>query len=634
MSMPSQEFGEDDYSSDYSTEDDFDEPQSPMEGPKKVSYLDIFLQYSDDIETTNDLSNDIKTVNLGKLDDIGDGTLSCDDALGEPVEGDNDERQMHRNEYNISVCSEFDRENKRVNYFFKQRDEYLALDTNTNSATIADQIAYMSLASSPYALHQVFLRGIIRNDVGLVDRILRDMGIDYLLHNTLIYDGVFTLESCVAGLGRNKDSSPGNIFWLAALNGSAEVLDMIAEETLRFFVAESSLGCAPTQDLVEKCKMDLTTLLSTQTSSHGFTPLIIASSENHASVIQVLFKYGVDPNNTNKENNSAALMASSQDCVAALRALAEHEKTDFDLANQDGLTPFLAACQCGSLNAVQFLIHNMKTIDFSRQDKNGNGCTALAARFGRAEIVAFLCQCYNDAVGIDINQHNCNDRSTALHEAARHNYPDVVRVMLEMNPMSFDVTAKDDQDMNALHIAALLGYSAVVKEFVNVLPVHSMPQFDTEDKNGLTPLFHAIINNHKDVVKVLAPYCNLGRLCKVSTSKQRERTATDISEDGYSGNSSGRSRSTLQPALVVAAMQGNSNIIYTLLHAGANVNQFDRSGYTPLIHAAANGHMEAVEVLVAHGADVKTRSHGGRNAIQKAKRNKHNDIVSYLEGLL
>jgi ankyrin repeat protein len=576
-------------------------------------------------------------VNLGKLDvivDDDDDGLSCDDS-GEPVEGDKDHtKRMNRSKYNMSVCSEFDQENQRVTDFLKQRDEYLALHSNTNSASFADQVAYMSLASSPYALHQVFFHGIIRNDIDLVDRILRDMGISYLLQNALTYNGVFTLESCIAGLGKNKDSSPANIFWLAALNGSAEVLDMLTEETLCFLVSEGSMGYEPTPELVEKCKHDLATLLSEQTSSHGFTPLIIASSENHASVIQVLFKYGVDPNYTNREQNSAALLASSKDCVEALRALAEHENSDFDLANKDGVTPFLAACQCGSLNAVQYLLNSGKMMDFSRQDKNGNGCTAVAARFGREELVAFLCQCHNKSIGIDINQTNCIDRSTALHEATRHNYPNVVRILLEEDPMICDAAAKDDQDMTALHIAAMLGYNGVVREIVNALPTDVMSKFDTEDKHGLTPLFYAIIHNHENVVKLLAPYCNLGRMCKVSNSKQRERTATDITEDGYSGLSSGRSRSTLQPALVVAAIQGNSNIIYTLLHAGAQVNQFDRSGYTPLIHAAANGHMEAVEVLVAHGADVKTRSHGGRNAIQKAKRNKYNDIASYLEGLI
>lgn len=631
MSTSSQDYEEDDYSSEYnSTEEDFDEYISPNDGPKKVSYLDIFLQNSDDANSENHLSDNVKTINLGELDEIGDGALSCDDS----VEVDDDTKRMNRNEYNISVFSEFDQENQRVMDFFKQRDEYLALDSKPNSASITDQIAYMSLASSPYALHQVFLHGIMRNEIDLVDKILRDMGIAYLLQNTLTYNGVFTLESCIAGLGRNKDSSPANIFWLAALNGSAEVLDMLAEETLCFLVAEGSMGYEPTEEIVKKCKHDLTTLLSEQTSSHEFTPLMIASCENHVSVIQVLFKYGVDPNYTNKEHNSAVLLASSKDCIEALQALAEHEKSDLDLANQDGLTPFLVACQSGSLNTARYLLDNCKTVDFSRQDKNGNGCTALAARYGREDIVAFLCQCHNKSIGVDINQPNCIDGSTALHEAARHNNPNVVRVLLGVDPMICNVVAKDEQDMTALHIAALLGYNGVVREFVNTLPDHILSQFDTEDKYGLTPLFHAIINNHENVVKTLVSYCNLDRMCKVSNSKQRERTVTDMTEDGYSGHPSGRSRSTLQPALVVAAIQGNSNIIYTLLHAGAHVNQLDRSGYTPLIHAAANGHMEAVEVLVAHGADVKTRSHGGRNAIQKAKRNKHNDIVSYLEGLL
>lgn len=66
-----------------------------------------------------------------------------------------------------------------------------------------------------------------------------------------------------------------------------------------------------------------------------------------------------------------------------------------------------------------------------------------------------------------------------------------------------------------------------------------------------------------------------------------------------------------QPLIVVAAMQGDPQIIDSLISHGANVNAASETG-SPLFWAARQGNLEAVRTLLAGGADVKfTGSDGG-----------------------
>jgi len=53
-----------------------------------------------------------------------------------------------------------------------------------------------------------------------------------------------------------------------------------------------------------------------------------------------------------------------------------------------------------------------------------------------------------------------------------------------------------------------------------------------------------------------------------------------------------------------ASSRGNTNICKMLLRYGANVNHITRRGYTPLLIAANGGHCDTVALLQAHGADL------------------------------
>ena len=59
--------------------------------------------------------------------------------------------------------------------------------------------------------------------------------------------------------------------------------------------------------------------------------------------------------------------------------------------------------------------------------------------------------------------------------------------------------------------------------------------------------------------------------------------------------------------MAIACKEGNSDIAYQLIAAGAYVNHQDRGGDTNLILASKGGHKAIVEALLKRYADVDTR---------------------------
>ena len=87
------------------------------------------------------------------------------------------------------------------------------------------------------------------------------------------------------------------------------------------------------------------------------------------------------------------------------------------------------------------------------------------------------------------------------------------------------------------------------------------------------------------------------------------------------------------PALVIAAAQGDADEVRRLLDEGVDPNVgrlSDRA--TPLVFAAQDGHTEVVRILLDAGASADLQVEGGLTGLMLAAQNGHSDVVDLLLG--
>jgi len=82
--------------------------------------------------------------------------------------------------------------------------------------------------------------------------------------------------------------------------------------------------------------------------------------------------------------------------------------------------------------------------------------------------------------------------------------------------------------------------------------------------------------------------------------------------------------------LIVAAAEGKTEHVKSLISGGVDVNVKDLDCLTPLHYAVQRGHKETVEVLLEHGADVNIGDYYSRTAAEYAMSSNHGEIVQLL----
>ena len=171
-----------------------------------------------------------------------------------------------------------------------------------------------------------------------------------------------------------------------------------------------------------------------------------------------------------------------------------------------------------------------------------------------------------------------------------------------------DINAADSEGATALYWATYFGRASIVRD---LLAAGADPNIKT--RRNSTPLEVAIfcfrcrsgvaVKGQKDIAMMLLEH----------------GADVNVQSDDYGSS-----------PLMLAAVEGHTEIVTALLEKGANTALTNHAGQTALISAAREGHVEVVKVLLAAGADANAKTPAGFSVLYGASMNGHDDIVRLL----
>jgi ankyrin repeat protein len=187
-------------------------------------------------------------------------------------------------------------------------------------------------------------------------------------------------------------------------------------------------------------------------SSSGRTPLQLAVSEGHITVVNILLANGAKVDDG--DNGSQMLL---QECArSADRSMAEFLlKVGADAAakGKDGKAAIHTAAEVGNIPVLELLL-SQKNIDIDEEDNEGATALHYAAENGHHAAVELLV-----ANGADIESRRRRDKRTALHQAAENDKLSIVRVLLRSGA---NIKAKDKAGQSAFDLAVKSGSQSLV----------------------------------------------------------------------------------------------------------------------------------------------------------------------------
>lgn len=334
------------------------------------------------------------------------------------------------------------------------------------------------------------------------------------------------------------------------------------------------------------------------------TPLQIAVEQGWKSIIKLLVEHGAKLNCADKNGRTPALVAMKLGDKKIVQILAGHE---------GGMTLSVAA-YLGDTDATKRLLEGGAKVD--AKDAEGQTPLRYAAREGHAEVVELLLAKGANADGkgsgdtplldalwrrhVDVatvlvnhgarieGEHSVS-RMSPLHMAAQDGLTELVRLMIAKGAR---VNARDNAGNTALHYAP----GADIAQFL----LSNGADVNVKSRSGSTPLHYAAGRGQVDLVQLLID----NRAAIDPKDKRGQTPAAWAMQAGH--REIVRLLAAHGAALTphMAAYAGDVQTVRRLLDAGADVNQQDKEGRTPLYLATQEGYMEVMELLIARGADV------------------------------
>ena len=332
--------------------------------------------------------------------------------------------------------------------------------------------------------------------------------------------------------------------------------------------------------------------------------------------VRYLVAYGADINAVEENGRTPLLCAVRHDRVQRVRQLLEMG-ADTTLADaKTGNPPLAAAVRKNSLATVKLLLDHGAPRDakiFTTKSPGHVTCLSFAVSKQHTDVARALI-----TAGCDVNAGDAG--KPLLLVALKAKDEEAAGLLLSHKA---DITAKSaEHGRSAIHYAAMFA-----PELVKQLIALSTP-IDPADKEGFTPLCFAAAEGNEETAKLLLDH---GADVDHQFGKQGDQTVLGLAVSN--GNVSMTELLLSHGAQVktrlgvdavgymhYAAEKGHNHIIDVLLAHGADIEDRDRAGWTPVYYAVVGGHRDTLDHLVAKGANLQHRCPDGSTVLYVATR--------------
>ena len=208
----------------------------------------------------------------------------------------------------------------------------------------------------------------------------------------------------------------------------------------------------------------------------------------------------------------------------------------------------------------------------------------LAAFHGHTELVKLFLD--ND---IDVNTRT-DEKDTPVmwalygyHVETGYHHVETVRLLIKHEA---NLKLQNDKDATPLMLAIRYGFTELVGDLLDRKRTKDGRDDGNDCKMGLEkPIVLAAALGHKEIVSKLLD-CRFASNAKISHG---------------------------MTALMVAAIEGNDDVVDLLVHRGRKdeLEVVDKSGNTALLHASRAGNLSTMDMLVYHGASIDARNRLG-----------------------
>jgi len=239
--------------------------------------------------------------------------------------------------------------------------------------------------------------------------------------------------------------------------------------------------------------------------------------------------------------------------------------------------------------------------------------------------------------GIDVNQAD-NEGITPLWDAMLYNNEPLID-LLKKNGATIDKSNKNKT--RSLIDAVKDGNEYYAKELLKENPV----AVNQSNDQGNTPLIEALrsLDTNKKSKAFVKLFLNYG----ADVNQANNRDTTPLMIAAWQGDHeivelllTRGARVTQvntygETALINATIKGNKKIVDLLISKGANVNHYATNMFaeesTPLLSAVYHRNKEIVELLLNHGADINQANNRGKTPLQLAQEKGLAEIVELLQ---